>query len=94
MPRTAIISVDGHVMASRTGCQQDSKSRLETLESVGYVAEVLFPQGQRFQAHRLDDVARVIDHKLAAGGRRACNRPSSTEWASRSRASWLRAPHD
>jgi predicted TIM-barrel fold metal-dependent hydrolase len=112
MPRTAIISIDGHVKASRAGyreylekryleayndsvkaaeeagtpdagnihpeypieSQWDSKSRLETLEGVGCVAEVLFPNGQPFQMNRLDDAARASDSELAAAGRRAYNR--------------------
>jgi predicted TIM-barrel fold metal-dependent hydrolase len=112
MPRTAIISIDGHVKASRAGyrdylktqhleanndsvkaaeeagvpdagnihpeypieSQWDSKSRLETLEGVGCVAEVLFPNGQPFQMNRLDDAARAGDPGLAEAGRRAYNR--------------------
>ncbi|MGH8996179.1 MAG: amidohydrolase family protein, partial [Acidimicrobiales bacterium] len=112
MPRTAIISIDGHVKASRAGyrdylekqylepynesikaaeeagvpdagnihpeyppeSQWDSKSRLETLEGVGCVAEVLFPNGQPFQQNRLDDTARAGNAELAEAGRRAYNR--------------------
>jgi predicted TIM-barrel fold metal-dependent hydrolase len=112
MGRTAIISVDGHVKASRAGyrdyveqqylddfdawvkaahdaglpdagnlnpafgeeAQWDSDRRLEALESVGVVAEVLFPNGQPFQANRLEDFARMQSPELAAAGRRAYNR--------------------
>jgi predicted TIM-barrel fold metal-dependent hydrolase len=112
MGRTAIISVDGHVKASRAGyrdyverqhlddfdrwlraaedagmpdagnlnpafgveSQWDSGRRLAALEGVGVVAEVLFPNGQPFQANRLEDFARMQSPELAAAGRRAYNR--------------------
>ena len=112
MSRTAIISVDGHVKASRAGyrdyveeeylddfdawikaadeaglpdagnlnpafgveAQWDSDRRLDALESHGVVAEVLFPNGQPFQANRLEDFARMQSPELAAAGRRAYNR--------------------
>jgi predicted TIM-barrel fold metal-dependent hydrolase len=112
MGRTAIISVDGHVKASRAGyrdyveerflddfdrwvraaeesgmpdsgnlnpafgveSQWDSDGRLDALEGVGVVAEVLFPNGQPFQANRLEDFARTQSPELATEGRRAYNR--------------------
>ena len=112
MSRTAIISVDGHVKASRAGyrdyveqqyvedfdrwvkaaddaglpdagnlnptfgvdAQWDSDKRLRELESVGVVAEVLFPNGQPFQVNRLEDFGRMQSPELAAAGRRAYNR--------------------
>ena len=112
MSRTAIISVDGHVKASRAGfrdyveqqylevfdewvgaaeaagmpdagnlnpafgldSQWDSDKRLRELESVGVVAEVLFPNGQPFQANRLEDFARVQSAELADAGRQTYNR--------------------
>src|SRR5262249_45326993 len=112
MNRTAIISVDGHVKASRTGyrdyidtrfhdaydewvaaqedagapdagnlnpeygvdAQWDSERRLAALEREGAVAEVLFPNGQPFQANRFEDFARMGDPELAIEGRRAYNR--------------------
>ena len=104
MSRTAIISVDGHVKASRAGyreyvekkyrddydasvkaaedeglpdagnlnpeygyeAQWDSDRRLETLESQGVVAEVLFPNGQPFQVNRLEDFGRADNPELAS----------------------------
>src|SRR5215831_1424603 len=112
MAKTAIISVDGHVKASRAGyrkyvqkkyleaydetvkaaeadgipdagnlnpeygfdAQWDSDARLAAVEREGAVAEVLFPNGQPFQANRLEDFARTLDPELAAEGRRAYNR--------------------
>jgi predicted TIM-barrel fold metal-dependent hydrolase len=112
MSRTAIISVDGHVKASRAGyrdyveqqylddfdrwlqaaeeaglpdagnlnpafgvdAQWDSDKRLRELESVGVVAEVLFPNGQPFQVNRLEDFGRMQSPELAAAGRQAYNR--------------------
>ena len=114
--RTAIISVDGHVKASRTGfraeLRRDSslprrvrrvgrarrkaagvpgrgepRSRVRRglpvglrqgacreLERVGVVAEVLFPNGQPFQANRLEDFSRAGSRELADAGRQAYNR--------------------
>jgi predicted TIM-barrel fold metal-dependent hydrolase len=112
MSRVAIISVDGHVKASRADyrpyiqkkystaydeevkaleaagvpdagnmnpsigidVQWDSKLRAEKLESIGVVAEVLFPNGVPFQANRLDDFARGADRDLEREGRQAYNR--------------------
>lgn len=112
MGRTAIISVDGHVKASRAGyrdyiqkkyldlydekikaveaaglpdagnmnpalgieMQWDSKLRMERLESIGVVAEVLFPNGVPFQENPFDDFARGSDRELMQEGRRAYNR--------------------
>jgi predicted TIM-barrel fold metal-dependent hydrolase len=112
MTRTAIISIDGHVKASRAGyrdyvsqrfldvydesvraaeaegipdagnlnpeygfdAQWDSDARLAAIEREGVVAEVLFPNGQPFQANRLEDFARTLDLELAAEGRGAYNR--------------------
>jgi predicted TIM-barrel fold metal-dependent hydrolase len=112
MTRTAIISIDGHVKASRSGyrdyitarhlaaydewvkaqedagipdsgnldpeygadAQWDSARRMAALEREGAVAEVLFPNGQPFQANRFEDFARAGDPELAAEGRRAYNR--------------------
>lgn len=54
--------------------QWDSDRRLEALEGVGVVAEVLFPNGQPFQSNRLEDFARTQSPELAAAGRRAYNR--------------------
>src|SRR5262249_44073796 len=54
--------------------QWDSDKRLDALESHGGVAEVLFPNGQPFQANRLEDFARTQSPELAAAGRRAYNR--------------------
>jgi predicted TIM-barrel fold metal-dependent hydrolase len=54
--------------------QWDSDLRLEALEGVGVVAEVLFPNGQPFQTNRLEDFGRMQSPELAAAGRRAYNR--------------------
>ena len=112
MSRTAIISVDGHVKASRAGyrdyiqkeyldtydeqdkaveatglpdagnmnpsigveVQWDSKLRMEKLESIGVVAEVLFPNGVPFQENPFDDFARSNNRELLNEGRCAYNR--------------------
>jgi predicted TIM-barrel fold metal-dependent hydrolase len=112
MNRTAIISVDGHVKASRRGyreylaneylddydevvraaeeagtvdagnlhpdldpeVQWDSDLRIEELEGIGVVAEVLFPNGQPFQLNPLDDHPRAPSRELAEAGREAYNR--------------------
>lgn len=112
MRNTAIISVDGHVKASRRQyreyipqqfletydeqvkaaeeagtrdagnlhpefvpeVQWDSDLRLAKLESVGVVAEVLFPNGRPFQLNRLDDFATSANVELAEVGRQAYNR--------------------
>ena len=112
MTRTAIISVDGHVKASRAGyrdyvqqkylgefdawlasveaeglpdagnmnpnlgveVQWDSDLRTERLESIGVVAEVLFPNGVPFQVNRFDDFARGTSPELQEEGRQAYNR--------------------
>jgi predicted TIM-barrel fold metal-dependent hydrolase len=112
MGRTAIISVDGHVKASRAGyrdyvaaryreiydeqvtsleqsgipdagnmnpdvgieMQWDSSLRAKTLESIGVVAEVLFPNGVPFQLNPFDDFAKGINRELQEEGRRAYNR--------------------
>jgi len=54
--------------------QWDSARRMAALEREGAVAEVLFPNGQPFQANRFEDFARAGDPELAAEGRRAYNR--------------------
>src|SRR5262245_39482845 len=102
MARTAIISVDGHVKASRATyrnyiqkrylddydarlkaveaagvpdagnmnpaigpeVQWDSKLRMDNLESVGVIAEVLFPNGIPFQENPFDDFARGDNREL------------------------------
>jgi predicted TIM-barrel fold metal-dependent hydrolase len=112
MSKTAIISVDGHVKASRAGyrdyiqqehrdaydekvaaleaaglpdagnmnpaigpeVQWDSQLRMTNLESIGVVAEVLFPNGVPFQENPFDDFARGGDRELMREGRRAYNR--------------------
>jgi predicted TIM-barrel fold metal-dependent hydrolase len=112
MSRTAVISVDGHVKASRAGyrdyiekqhletydeqvkaieatglpdagnmnpevgieVQWDSDLRAKKLESVGVVAEVLFPNGVPFQMNPFDDFARGTNRELQEEGRRAYNR--------------------
>ena len=112
MGKTAIISVDGHVKASRRqyfdympqqyheaydeqvkaaeeanmrdagnlhpellpDVQWDSELRMEQLESIGVVAEVLFPNGRPFQLNRLDDFATSANAELAEIGRQAYNR--------------------
>jgi predicted TIM-barrel fold metal-dependent hydrolase len=112
MARTAIISVDGHVKASRAGyrdyiskqyletydeqvkvaeeaekpdagnlhpefapeVQWDSGLRIRNLETIGVVAEVLFPNGQPFQINPLDDYPRAANPELAEAGRQAYNR--------------------
>jgi predicted TIM-barrel fold metal-dependent hydrolase len=112
MSKTAIVSVDGHVKASRReyreylpsaflerydaevaaaeeaeapdagnlhpdlppDVQWDSDLRTERLESIGVVAEVLFPNGQPFQVNPLDDHPRATDPELAEAGRDAYNR--------------------
>ena len=104
MERTAIISVDGHVKASRAGyrdyiqakyldaydekvkaieatglpdagnmnpaigleVQWDSQLRMKNLESIGVVAEVLFPNGVPFQENPFDDFARGGNRELLA----------------------------
>jgi predicted TIM-barrel fold metal-dependent hydrolase len=111
MARTAIISVDGHVKASRamyrdyvqqkyrdayddkvaaveaTGLpdagnmnpalgpevQWDSKLRMEKLEAIGVIAEVLFPNGVPFQENPFEDFARGGNPELLQEGRRAYN---------------------
>ena len=112
LAKTAIISVDGHVKASRAEYrdylpsqyldeydeqvkaaeqaetpdagnlhpdlvpdhQWDSDLRLESLERIGVVAEVLFPNGQPFQLNPLDDHPRAASPELAEAGRQAYNR--------------------
>jgi predicted TIM-barrel fold metal-dependent hydrolase len=54
--------------------QWDSDLRTEKLESVGVVAEVLFPNGQPFQLNRLDDFATSANVELGDVGRQAYNR--------------------
>jgi predicted TIM-barrel fold metal-dependent hydrolase len=54
--------------------QWDSDLRVENLERVGVVAEVLFPNGQPFQLNPLDDHAHFDSPELAAAGRDAYNR--------------------
>ena len=54
--------------------QWDSDRRLQALERVGVVAEVLFPNGQPFQMNRLEDFGRMQSPELAAAGRQAYNR--------------------
>src|SRR6266550_4626469 len=112
MGRTAIISVDGHVKASRAmyrdyiqqkhrelydekvkaveasglpdagnmnpklgiEVQWDSELRMKNLETIGVVAEVLFPNGVPFQENPFDDFARGTNRELQQEGRRAYNR--------------------
>ncbi len=54
--------------------QWDSDLRTEQLESVGVVAEVLFPNGQPFQLNRLEDFATSANSGLGEAGRQAYNR--------------------
>jgi predicted TIM-barrel fold metal-dependent hydrolase len=54
--------------------QWDSDLRIENLERVGVVAEVLFPNGQPFQLNPLDDYPRAATRELAEAGRQAYNR--------------------
>ena len=49
--------------------QWDSDLRIEMLESIGVVAEVLFPNGQPFQLNRLDDFATSANVELGEVGR-------------------------
>jgi predicted TIM-barrel fold metal-dependent hydrolase len=112
MANTAIVSVDGHVKASRSEYrgylakqyldvyneqvkaaeaaeipdagnlhpdldpeqQWDSDARVASLERIGVVAEVLFPNGQPFQLNPLDDHPRAATPELADAGREAYNR--------------------
>jgi len=112
MGKIGIISVDGHVKASRRGfrnyldpefrdeydalvasqeaegipdagnispecaveAQWDSKTRQQALESVGVVAEVLFPNGMPFQVNRLEDFGKAQDRRLGRAGLMAYNR--------------------
>ena len=112
MAKTAIVSVDGHVKASRNEYrdylpqqyldaydeqvkaaeeaqlpdagnlhpdlapeqQWDSDLRIASLDEVGVVAEVLFPNGQPFQLNPLDDHPRAATPELAEAGRQAYNR--------------------
>lgn len=112
MGKIGIISVDGHVKASRRGyrdyldpefrddydalvasqeeegipdagnlgpeypveAQWDSKTRQEAIESVGVVAEVLFPNGMPFQVNRLEDFGKAQDKRLGRAGMVAYNR--------------------
>jgi len=112
MGKIGIISVDGHVKASRRGyrdyldaefrddydalvasqeaegipdagnlnpkypveAQWDSKTRQEALESVGVVAEVLFPNGMPFQVNRLEDFGKAQDRRRLRAGMVAYNR--------------------
>jgi predicted TIM-barrel fold metal-dependent hydrolase len=54
--------------------QWDSDLRTSRLESIGVVAEVLFPNGQPFQMNRLDDFASPANAELGEIGRQAYNR--------------------
>jgi len=54
--------------------QWDSDLRLEMLESIGVVGEVLFPNGRPFQLNRLDDFATSANAELSEAGRQAYNR--------------------
>jgi predicted TIM-barrel fold metal-dependent hydrolase len=54
--------------------QWDSGVRTQQLESIGVVAEVLFPNGQPFQLNRLDDFANPVNAELGDVGRQAYNR--------------------
>ncbi len=54
--------------------QWDSNLRIENLESVGVVAEVLFPNRRPFQHNRFDDFARSDNPELTEEGRRSYNR--------------------
>jgi predicted TIM-barrel fold metal-dependent hydrolase len=54
--------------------QWDSDLRTSELESIGVVAEVLFPNGQPFQTNRLDDFANPANIELGEIGRQAYNR--------------------
>jgi predicted TIM-barrel fold metal-dependent hydrolase len=112
MAKTAIISVDGHVKASRRAyrdympkkyletydeqveaaeaagsrdagnlhpdldpaVQWDSELRVEMLETIGVVGEVLFANGRPFQLNQLDDSANSATRELGEVGRMAYNR--------------------
>jgi predicted TIM-barrel fold metal-dependent hydrolase len=54
--------------------QWDSDLRMQNLESIGVVAEVLFANGQPFQVNRLDDFATAESAELAEVGRQVYNR--------------------
>jgi len=54
--------------------QWDSDLRTEKLETIGVVAEVLFPNGLPFQLNPLDDYPQSATEELAAAGRHAYNR--------------------
>jgi predicted TIM-barrel fold metal-dependent hydrolase len=54
--------------------QWDSDVRIDRLDRVGVVAEVLFPNGQPFQLNPLDDHPRAATPELAEAGRQAYNR--------------------
>jgi predicted TIM-barrel fold metal-dependent hydrolase len=54
--------------------QWDSDLRIERLERIGVVGEVLFPNGLPFQVNPLDDHARFDSPELAEAGRQAYNR--------------------
>jgi hypothetical protein len=53
--------------------QWNSDLRTAQLESIGVVAEVLFPNGQPFQLNRLDDFANPANAELGDIGRQAYN---------------------
>jgi predicted TIM-barrel fold metal-dependent hydrolase len=54
--------------------QWDSDLRMQRLDSIGVVGEVLFPNGQPFQINRLDDFATSGSSELGEAGRQAYNR--------------------
>ncbi|MGH9007027.1 MAG: amidohydrolase family protein [Acidimicrobiales bacterium] len=54
--------------------QWDSDLRMEKLESIGVVGEVLFSNGQPFQANRLDDFVNPANLELGEVGRQVYNR--------------------
>ncbi|HXY91717.1 MAG TPA: amidohydrolase family protein, partial [Acidimicrobiia bacterium] len=54
--------------------QWDSDLRMQQLDTIGVVGEVLFPNGQPFQLNRLDDFATSGSSELGEAGRQAYNR--------------------
>lgn len=54
--------------------QWDSAARMERIESIGVVGEVLFSNGQPFQVNRLDDFANPANIELGQVGREVYNR--------------------
>jgi predicted TIM-barrel fold metal-dependent hydrolase len=54
--------------------QWNSNLRIEKLESIGVVGEVLFANGRPFQVNRLDDFANAANAELGEVGRQVYNR--------------------